>query len=366
MGVELLREENGFSRWVLVEAIRHYRTGKPHARATFEAPKVNRIELGKEERSDKDARAAAKAWVERLKKEGWKEELSAEEEARIAARIAPLLAKQESAAKREATAKKKRAAERKPAPAVKLHPVQAKHQRALVAKAEKKGFDRELLARVTRPCVDVLSRKATKADLATGKTRIGGAPDLPAGARWPKGKNGPMVFVAQLDLADFAKFDGRGVLPKAGHLFFFAGDFDEGAVLFAEPKAKLARQEPPQGARFATFDEKYPACGVDLRPATSLPRDLGDDDDEEREEDAWFSVWLDHWSAKGRAARHRVIGHHFGDTEGIEPDDEVLLALDSDDRAGMGWGDAGTLYFVIPKAAAAKRAWRRTRVVSTA
>jgi len=94
-----------------------------------------------------------------------------------------------------------------------------------------------------------------------------------------------------------------------------------------------------------------------LRGAISLPETLDDVDD-----DAWGAV-----IEAARSKAHRMFGHDFGDTEGEIDDDEiVLLALNSDDRAGMEWGDVGAIYFVIDPKALAKRTWKRLRVVPTA
>lgn len=62
---------------------------------------------------------------------------------------------------------------------------------------------------------------------------------------------------------------------------------------------------------------------------------------------------------------HRLLGYALGDTEGIEPDEEVLLVLDSNDRAGMLWGDCGRLYFVLHPGALAAGRWGEVRVGCT-
>ena len=54
-----------------------------------------------------------------------------------------------------------------------------------------------------------------------GTTRIGGAPDLPSSMEWPTIEGEPLVFVAQLDLAAFAKYPGARELPPSGVLSFF-------------------------------------------------------------------------------------------------------------------------------------------------
>jgi len=52
-----------------------------------------------------------------------------------------------------------------------------------------------------------------------GPSRLGGEPELTG--EWPVWKGGPMVFVAQLDLAEMRTAGGPDWLPAAGRLLFF-------------------------------------------------------------------------------------------------------------------------------------------------
>ncbi len=100
----------------------------------------------------------------------------------------------------------------------------------------------------------VIAERAMPAILATpvtsgskpGRSRIGGAPDLPAGTAWPRfvakraalakryvpnsvaailndanAIDVPFAFIAQFRLEDVAPFDTEGYLPKTGLLSFF-------------------------------------------------------------------------------------------------------------------------------------------------
>ncbi len=64
-----------------------------------------------------------------------------------------------------------------------------------------------------------------------GKTKFGGAPDVPADFKWPyyegkhclveTPKNRALSFIAQFDLAEISRYDTDGLLPKTGILSFF-------------------------------------------------------------------------------------------------------------------------------------------------
>lgn len=69
------------------------------------------------------------------------------------------------------------------------------------------------------------ARLVPEADVDTeahGISRLGGRPDLPAGCRWPTGANGPLSFVAQINLVDAtAVLPTDAGLPRDGLLSFF-------------------------------------------------------------------------------------------------------------------------------------------------
>lgn len=55
-----------------------------------------------------------------------------------------------------------------------------------------------------------------------GRSRLGGAPDLPAGAVWPNWEAEPLTFVAQIDLAEAAAAGIDEALPPDGLLLIFS------------------------------------------------------------------------------------------------------------------------------------------------
>jgi hypothetical protein len=143
---------------------------------------------------------------------------------------------------------------------------QEEYERLVAAVAESArahGVSPDVARRVAgavRPSVRLLS--SPNPPEQPGACRLGGLPDLPAGVPWPTFANPdygsreyPYRFLMQINLAAVSRFDPRGLLPPAGHLFFFAhwqdGDrnFDragqESKVIFADPNAELRRAGAP-------------------------------------------------------------------------------------------------------------------------
>ena len=59
------------------------------------------------------------------------------------------------------------------------------------------------------------------ADLAVGASKLGGAPDVSDGTRWPSYDGRLLSFVGQVNLADVSPFDEQDMLPPAGLVSFF-------------------------------------------------------------------------------------------------------------------------------------------------
>jgi uncharacterized protein YwqG/predicted DNA-binding WGR domain protein len=68
---------------------------------------------------------------------------------------------------------------------------------------------------------------APKKKTPVGMSKLGGQPDLPAGVSWPVAKlklSGieiSLPFIAQFNLAELHPYDGEGLLPDSGMLYFF-------------------------------------------------------------------------------------------------------------------------------------------------
>lgn len=55
-----------------------------------------------------------------------------------------------------------------------------------------------------------------------GSSKLGGLPDLPPNISWPKFEGKSMVFFAQINLSELAKFHHDTLFPKTGILYFFS------------------------------------------------------------------------------------------------------------------------------------------------
>lgn len=266
----------------------------------------------------------------------------------------------------------------------------------LAARLAEAGVGRHAvqLATLAQPCIHLRSAAAEDEALPPGASRIGGAPDLPAGTAWPAWKGAPLAFLAQIDVGSLAGMTGAEVLPEGGLLSFFydaeqstwgfdPADRGSWAVLYTPPGVPLASLPVPDAL---PEEGRYSACTVTARPGLSLPawdeavveemaKSMTDD-----ESDAYadFPPLADDGNDGGL---HQVLGWpqpvqnanmalecqlassglYVGGPEGYaDPRAAVLgagasewrllLQLDSDDDAGMMWGDCGMLYFWIREA----------------
>lgn len=129
------------------------------------------------------------------------------------------------------------------------------------------------------------------AELELGASRLGGQPDLPAGAPWPSVGGAPMVFLAQVDCTRASMVDGAGLLPRHGWLLFFvAGDYagDPGAGgrggvgagygdTRAEVRAAVEGADPgPEDAALAPSRVVFVHSGAALQ-RREFPANLPDD-----------------------------------------------------------------------------------------
>jgi uncharacterized protein YwqG len=203
-----------------------------------------------------------------------------------------------------------------------------------------------------------------------GRSRLGGVPDMDGA--WPRYEGRPLCCVAQLDLADMRAAGGPSWLPGDGRLLFFY-EFEHGswgmetkdlgsAVVIHQAGTPVAAAEPddlPDEARF-------PAYAVSFVQAMSTAT-------EERLGLDWPGLNRASTDALEKALEemrppspaHQVGGYpspvqadvmetecqdiyrRLGHRGGNVGDWRLLLQLDTDDDAGMMWGDTGMLYFWI-------------------
>src|SRR5688572_4498471 len=99
----------------------------------------------------------------------------------------------------------------------------------------------------------------------TESSWIGGEPQLPADARWPRGVHGAMAFVAQLSLADLDPSVWTG--PTSGHLHLFC-DIEPNSTS-VEGAGACAILHTPAGAELS--GAAFPS---DLHEANRIPQQM--------------------------------------------------------------------------------------------
>lgn len=220
-----------------------------------------------------------------------------------------------------------------------------------------------------------------------GTSRLGGGPDLPADFPWPVRNDRKLDFLVQVDLKDLAAHSCAALLPREGLLSFFYDLKDQPwgfdpkdlgfyKVVYSPPGTPLRRHDIPNPA------EAVPPAALSFRAGETLPtfgsRSYGQLLKQAGFSDAESDAYVDF--APGPSAegpQHRLFGHsanvqndmqleaqlvtnglYCGDATGyedpraktLEPGADdwlLLLQLDSDDAAGLMWGDCGMIYYWI-------------------
>ena len=261
------------------------------------------------------------------------------------------------------------------------------------------GLDR-LAAAIQARSRPSLRLTATKPS-ARPVSRLGGRPNLPKNIRWPLWQNKqPLSFIAQLDLSALPPVRGLP-LPRSGSLFFFY-DADTQPWGF-DPNDKGCAQviyhASPLGAnRLRTphrdLDEEARFKGIALAaaPEISLPghncgflRELGATEEEFQ---AYWKL-IDPLAGpvhriggvadeiqgdlrlEAQLVSHGINcggpdGYQEGRRRGLETgaaDWLLLLQVDSEDRAGMMWGDGGRIYFMVRKDDLQRRRFENAQLI---
>ncbi|HEU5229215.1 MAG TPA: YwqG family protein [Ktedonobacteraceae bacterium] len=255
---------------------------------------------------------------------------------------------------------------------------------------------------LTQPSIRLYTTPVEEATLSIGKSKIGGVPDLPAGMSWPEWKGQPQSFIAQIRLDDVHQYDTGGLLPPHGLLWFFYdasqqafGDSpsDSGAwrVLFMDGDlSKLQRASAP--AQLPT-QSRFHACAVAFASEITLTQqpelEIPNLNWSATEQQQYETVLSTLTSSDDRTKAHnRLLGYpdtiqddmrlqcqlvSQGVTDANDPrtaalskgalDWQLLLQIDSDEQAGMRWGNSGMLYYWIKRADLQTRHFDRTWLV---
>ena len=117
----------------------------------------------------------------------------------------------------------------------------------------------ELIA-LLRPAIALNATRADDAQISTGASKFGGAPDVPAEFEWPMWQGKSLTFLAQINLAEVAALDINSQLPPSGVLLFWKA-LDEENPIWGEPQQRdgwrviwanqqLFRRTPPADSRW--------------------------------------------------------------------------------------------------------------------
>lgn len=230
-------------------------------------------------------------------------------------------------------------------------------------------LERELASSVLAPHAAWLTEHARRAidvrrvEDVSGRSRLGGAPDLPRGMEWPRIGTRPYRFVAQLDLAALPReampLAVRDALPMRGLLSLFVADDPTGELdpraeldwtspdyaiaILSEPDADLVAATPPVEVSFGT------SVPISFAPTLDLPHD--------RDQVASWPTALDDDAAyeARHALRRRLHDDHlFGYpthcTLAYDPTPKgqvPLASFFSDDALSWCWHDGDCLMLFV-------------------
>ncbi len=178
-----------------------------------------------------------------------------------------------------------------------------------------------------------------------GASRVGGAPDLDAGARWPEASR-PLEFVAQLRCEELVAFGAE--VPKAGLLLFFAdlsptssSYLEEGCVVHVPKLTTLARRPWPDGVGVVA------ESAIAWSPTLSLPPADGPFLAAAKLSAAERRIYNDAVLVPSiDPTRHQALGYPtLTEVEGAKRDEVCLLQLASSKARKLSFGDARTLRY---------------------
>ena len=230
---------------------------------------------------------------------------------------------------------------------------------------------------IARPAILLKTNRAKEDDISVGATKIGGCPDLPPDTLWPTFENKqPLAFLAQIDLAEIAKFGTiLNGLPNNGLLSLFSvwgwvtdDDSDpqtpnynwkvqDGWTIALHTVAgqDLTRREAPGDVHV------FPAAAVEPTLMHSLPNHQQEPpvaalNWSDETWDTFDTMQADYrciqtirWLKNMEGSYHLLGGYATFQQE--YPEDllpsgtSMLLQIGSDHNAGMCWGDDGELAF---------------------
>lgn len=213
------------------------------------------------------------------------------------------------------------------------------------------GAHRDFVLGLARPTVELVP--VDDVDRRVG-TRLGGAPDVPAGFPWPRTAEGVYRFVAQIRLEDLSPDPTREGLPERGLLsFFYAADYDAWwrdadfvRVFWFRDADGLVRADPPTFVAFpfCLRSRLVPGQDVPPWPRTATARAAWPLD--ASLEDAWWDLRR-RLHPSGRYLFGFPLNRSLAYDPTPGPGWRSLLTLDSSEALKWSWRDDAWLVTFI-------------------
>jgi len=254
------------------------------------------------------------------------------------------------------------------------------------------------LAALVRPSIRLRPKPVDESEIAVGSSKLGGLPDLPPSFEWPRYAGLPQSFIAQIRLDEVHPHDADQVLPDSGLLSFFydsdqrvwgfdPADDDAWLVHCTPEAAELERRELPDEL---PEPGRFRASRLDPEPElTYAPWEFSEVGALGLTRDELFA-YGDLLDAEDLI--HRLLGHpqpiqgdmqlecqlvshglYCGDSSGYQDpraaelapgavEWRLLLQIDSEEDAGLMWGDVGRIYYWMHRQDLVNRSWEKARL----
>ncbi len=240
------------------------------------------------------------------------------------------------------------------------------------------------LERIGEPVLKFRTLPETKKKLPLGSSKLGGNPDLPVGISWPVNDGRPLDLLLQLNLAELPRRFVESALPARGWLYFFYDlkqhpwGFDVShrhgwRVLFYDGDRKaLGRRRRPDAT-----DPVLRPCGLTFFEGIYVNWPSLQDEKSKSDLHSLTNEGL--FQAQVENSGHRILGNNHGCQGDMQLESQwashgvflcdgrcpnfdhakaeqleagirnwrFLLALHSDENAGLEWTGYGSLYFWI-------------------
>ncbi len=193
----------------------------------------------------------------------------------------------------------------------------------------------------------------------TGKSKMGGLPDLDPDEPWVGGENSHAAFVAQWNLAELAVSPCCPKLPKAGLLSFFIDlvpfveDSGDGMsrVIYNRDAASVEEREPDDDV---AEENELAACRIEFREWLSLPDHRSPALKKLLSEELREGYAMPYFERPEPKGQHRILGHAGPIQNDPTPEGKkrwsLLTEFGPDNDLRLDACDGGTWYFMTPTA----------------